>query len=558
MVDYIENENFYCNTKIVYPPFKNGLYMEEFFLDYVSKNNIKYDKNGRLYIPCLWTNFQTESWFRERKNYMQQVLDNWVLDHPNKPGYFTVVQHDDGPMLQLPPGTLIYGACNGQIPLPLIYQDIDNRLASVNKKTFKNKQILCSFVGSATHNVRNNLINQYKNDYRFKFSIRDGWTNQVQQDHQNLFVDMTVNSKFALAPRGYGKSSFRFFECFLLGTIPVYVWDDKEWLPYQDILDYDKFSISIHESEIDILDEILTNVNEKKYNSMLVEYEKVKHMFGLDFMCEFICGNREPSLNNLIKIENIIKPKSRVLLVAISIGDRYLRQYNHLFRKSHEIYAKKHGYDFQVLDNYIEPSYKYNKMSIYYQKFMVCNCLSKDVENPEEYDFIIYVDSDIFINPGSPSLHDFYDFKHQIGIADEYSQPTPEVRIQIQKQMGWETSAKDYYNLCDFELDTKQVLNSGVLVIQPKLHKGFLENLYYEHLPNSMVHKRGPHYEQTSLGYELQTQNLCKIISNKWNAIWSLHKMCGANLDDFFKDNYFIHFAGNVDFDKVLDLYKYL
>jgi hypothetical protein len=124
--------------------------------------------------------------------------------------------------------------------------------------------------------------------------------------------------------------------------------------------------------------------------------------------------------------------------------------------------------------------------------------------------------------------------------------------------MGWETSATDYYKLCDFELDTKQVLNSGVLVIQPKLHKEFLENLYYEHLPNSMAHSRGPHYEQTSLGYELQTQNLCKIISNKWNAIWSLHKMCGANLDDFFKDNYFIHFAGNTDMDKVLGLHTHL
>jgi hypothetical protein len=359
------------------------------------------------------------------------------------------------------------------------------------------------------------------------------------------------------------------------------VWDDKEWLPYQDILDYDKFSISIHESEIDILDEILANINEKKYNKMLEEYEKIKHMFGLEYMCEFICGNRVPIINNVNKIEEIlhlctfktptswavmsergdtdcafsmcngVKTKSRVLMVAICIGDLYLQQYNQLFRKSHEIYAKKHGYDFKVLDNYIEPSYKYNKMSIYYQKFMVC-------ENHDDYDFIIYVDSDIFINTGSPSLHDFYDFKDKIGIADEYSQPTPEIRIEIQKQMGWETSAKDYYNLCDFDLDTKQVLNSGVLVIQPKFHKEFLKNIYYKHLPNSMVHKRGPHYEQTSLGYELQTQNLNKTISNKWNAIWSLHKICGAQLENFFKDNYFIHFAGNVDFDKVLDLHKHL
>jgi hypothetical protein len=73
MVDYIENESFYCKTNIVYPPFKNGLYMEEYFLEYVTKHNIKYDKNGRLYIPCLWTNFQTESWFQERKTYKKGI-----------------------------------------------------------------------------------------------------------------------------------------------------------------------------------------------------------------------------------------------------------------------------------------------------------------------------------------------------------------------------------------------------------------------------------------------------------------------------------------------------
>lgn len=573
MVDYIENESFYAKTKIVYPPFKNGLYMEEYFLDYVTKNNIKYDKNGRLYIPCLWTNFQTEPWFQERKDYMQQVLDNWILNHPNKPGYFVVVQHDDGPMLQLPQGTLIYGACNGQIPLPLIYQDIENRLASVNKKSFKNKTILCSFVGSATHNVRNNLIKQYKNDYRFKFSVREGWTNQVQEDHKSMFVDWTVNSKFALAPRGYGKSSFRFFECFLLGTIPVYIWDDKEWLPYKDILDYDKFSISIHESEIDILDEILMNVNEKKYNKMLEEYEKIKHMFELEYMCEFICSipvqkqKREPTENVFKKVtvkvtslksapeqesnrDSKLKPK--VLLVAIAIGEKYLEMYNELFRKSHENYAKKHEYDFKVVTDFLDKNNKHYSTISFNKSLVFSQTWSKD------YDFIIFIDSDILINPIAPALHNYINYGDKIGIVNEYSQPTPEIRLQIQAKQGWERFANEYYKLSGFDINTDAVLNTGVIVSQPKIHGNIFQNIYNKYIKKSINHKRGFHYEQSCIGYELQKQCLYKTLPNKWNIIWGLYKICGENLDNIFKDNYFIHFAGGIDTDKVLDLHKYL
>jgi len=64
-----------------------------------------------------------------------------------------------------------------------------------------------------------------------------------------------------------------------------------------------------------------------------------------------------------------------------------------------------------------------------------------------------------------------------------------------------------------------------------------------------MTHGRGPHYEQTSLGYELQTQNRYVLLDNKWNAIWGLHKFVGAQLDEFFRNNYFIHFAGGTDIE---------
>ena len=292
MFSFIPNELFITKTKVIYPPFKNGLYMEEYFLNHVSTKNIKEDKQGRRYIPALWTNFQIEQWFPIRHEEMQRTLDKWISDNPSKNGYFTVVQHDDGPMLHLPPNTIVYGACTGNIQLPLIYQDLSNKLENIPPKTFKNKPILCSFVGSVTHNVRKTIIETYQKNPKFKFSTNSVWTNNVSENNQKTFIDFTVNSKYALAPRGYGRSSFRFFEIFKLGTIPIYIWDDKEWLPYKNVLDYDKFCISIHISEIDILEELLMSINETQYEKMFSEYEKIKHMFELDYMCEYICGKQ--------------------------------------------------------------------------------------------------------------------------------------------------------------------------------------------------------------------------------------------------------------------------
>ena len=282
----INNPLFYCKNKDTYPPFKNGFYMEEFFLNYMINNNIK---TKRKYIPALWTNFQIEGWFNHKKNEMQHLLDEWIKQNPSDNGYFTVAQYDDGPLLKLPVNTLKYGACSGDIPLPLIYQDVKNTLESMQKKSFKEKSILCSFVGNITSNhvlpnVRQVMFSHLNQNPNFKMINSGGWTPKVNETLQQVFIDTTINSKFALAPRGYGRSSFRFFECFQLGTIPIYIWNDLNWLPFQDVIDYKKLCIVIHISEIIKLNEMLVAIDETKYNEMFAYYHSIKHLFQLDGM----------------------------------------------------------------------------------------------------------------------------------------------------------------------------------------------------------------------------------------------------------------------------------
>jgi len=282
----ISNSLFYCKNKDTYPPFKNGLYLEEYFLRKIT-NETPILK--RKYIPALWTNFQIEGWFESKKQEMQILLNKWLQENPSENGYFTIVQYDDGPLLKLPENTIVYGACSGNIPIPLVYQDINNTLTNIPKKIFSEKQILCSFVGNITSNhvqpnVREIMKNKLSSNSQFIFYDSGGWTPSVGIDLQKKFVNLTRESKFALAPRGYGRGSFRFFECFQLGTIPIYLWNDIEWLPFKNIIDYNRLCISLHISQINSLEQKLESITENDYNKMFEYYNEIKHLFELEGM----------------------------------------------------------------------------------------------------------------------------------------------------------------------------------------------------------------------------------------------------------------------------------
>ena len=283
----------------VYPPFKNGRYLEEYFCQRFEELKAKTPsasessafKTKRTFIPLKWTNFQIHPYFNHYKSQMQSELDNWVTQNQNPNGYFTVVQHDDGPVLRLPIDTIVFGACTGDIPIPLIYEDVENKLpllGETSKKSFSDSDILCSFVGCNTGGARPLIFEHLKNNQKFDITVNNGWTASVDKPKQDAFIEKTLRSKFVLGPRGYGRGSFRFFEIFHLGAVPVYVWDDIEWLPYKDVIDYSKFCISIHVSEIDTLEDRLSKITEGEYTQLLSEYKKVEHHFTLEGMTQYI------------------------------------------------------------------------------------------------------------------------------------------------------------------------------------------------------------------------------------------------------------------------------
>lgn len=278
-------KQFRPGTSVVYPPFKNGRYMEEYFYEYVMAHKDEIESD-RVYIPIFWTNLQNHPGFTNQKRNYELLLSIALGKMPEGTKYFTVVQHDDGPQLKIFADVLIFGACTGHIPLPLIYEDTSNTL--LNMSRIENKSFLASFVGSLTHNLRKKMRQSLLEKDDVFLAVQGLWTPKVPQSLSELFIEKTQQSKFCLAPRGYGRSSFRFFEAMLLDCIPVYFWDDQEWLPYREILDYSKFSISIEEADILRTYTILKSISEEKYVSMLEELKKVRHYFTLEGMSDYI------------------------------------------------------------------------------------------------------------------------------------------------------------------------------------------------------------------------------------------------------------------------------
>ena len=244
----------------------------------------------------------------------------------------------------------------------------------------------------------------------------------------------------------------------------------------------------------------------------------------------------------------------KVAICCVAIGKSYLEEYTRLFRPSHEYYAKKHGYDLKVISEY--QSDLVHPEALCFQKYLLCS-------NPwsAEYDYIVYLDADILINPSSPPMP-FAALGDKIGMVDEYSQPTPAARIDYQKRFGadqgWETSATGYIKKhLGVVFETNCVFNGGVVVFQPRLHRELCEHIFSSYAHQNIGHKAGFHYEQATTNVELQKRDMVHTMPNEFDRIWNIvRNLNTSTLDECFTANYFLHFAGHMSYDRVEALFK--
>ncbi|XP_057309683.1 exostosin-1a-like [Hydractinia symbiolongicarpus] len=159
---------------------------------------------------------------------------------------------------------------------------------------FKGKRYLYG-IGSRSRNMLH-VINNNK-DIVLLTTCRHGkgWEkykdDRCDEDNTNYdrydYVDLLANSTFCLVPRGRRLGSFRFLEAMQYGCIPVLL--SNGWqLPFEEVLDWSKFSLNINENMLlqlpDIIrgisdDEILAKKQQTRfiYHTYFASVEKITH-----------------------------------------------------------------------------------------------------------------------------------------------------------------------------------------------------------------------------------------------------------------------------------------
>jgi hypothetical protein len=256
-------------------------------------------------------------------------------------------------------------------------------------------------------------------------------------------------------------------------------------------------------------------------------------------------------------------------LVTLALGEKYETNFRSFCHDSWTSYARRHNVDIVVITHTLDNSARAASRSPAWQK-----CLILDQEQLRQYDQVAWVDSDILINPQSPSVFENVPLE-MIGAVDAYATPNREdYRIALERLYEhWKKngvafisnlSATEYHNAFGLEGDFESVVQTGVMVLSPRYHNSLLQDVY-----NTYEDKGGAHwnYEMRPLSYEILRNKRAYWLNPKFNMGWAYFKQCvypfliarGQRIPmrrilrfmaerkcatTAFLNSYFLHFAG--------------
>jgi len=136
------------------------------------------------------------------------------------------------------------GAGFGHIPVPLLIRELPMEPPLI----IDQRRFLFGFVGgmhpwSGARRVMKDVIK--RTSQRLNYPGMSGDSPQWKS-----IMNQTM---FSIAPRGYGRTSFRLFEIIQMGRgLPVYLWDDEPWIPYENTeADVRNFGYSMHVNDFE-------------------------------------------------------------------------------------------------------------------------------------------------------------------------------------------------------------------------------------------------------------------------------------------------------------------
>ena len=122
------------------------------------------------------------------------------------------------------------------------------------------------------------------------FLIRDSFSGHVStmkldvDEARKAYIENMVNSDFALAVKGGGNNSLRFYEALSLGRIPLLV-DTDCVLPLEDKINYKEFVLFVDYRDMNKLDMAAADFYNKMSNENFVEKQKKAREVFAKYLC---------------------------------------------------------------------------------------------------------------------------------------------------------------------------------------------------------------------------------------------------------------------------------
>lgn len=237
-------------------------------------------------------------------------------------------------------------------------------------------------------------------------------------------------------------------------------------------------------------------------------------------------------------------------IVTMVVGDRYRDLWQRFCVPNWSAYARRHGFDICVIDRPLDTGEIARRRGFSWQKLLIGT-----VEALRKYEYLIWIDADIVINPREvPNILDGL-LPGRIGAVRYHALlGHPLFAAAYQRLCGGRPPSEfcaDIYRGYGLNGDPSQMIQAGVLAV-PASFLPFLEGIYHRY--PTPGHEQ--HQEQPILSWELATAGLTQFLDPKFNAVWYEYKQAAGIGDEYpeiskllvrkmLGDVYFLHFAGN-------------
>ncbi len=245
----------------------------------------------------------------------------------------------------------------------------------------------------------------------------------------------------------------------------------------------------------------------------------------------------------------------KIGIVIFLIGDNYISKFNNKFKSTLVQYCDKYKYELIILNDYIKNEPNMDRKKFYWQRMLI-------PEKFIDYDFIVSLDSDIYVNPNSPPIPFEQIPEGKVAAVNERKYfGNYEWRESVQIKCGWERTGKEWYALSGENKDYNDHINGGFVIYQPKYHAKIFKELYENNINNYMLYHQD---DQSIISSFIIDNNLVYWLDERYNKIWFFwkqifypnfdslpHNIKQQYIHNFMNLNYFTHFTSHIDVDLI-------